>query len=251
MTRSDWVFEPRDFIRFLRSLAGSDAYQVRLPRLHAIVFGRDYFDRLCRACDARKVRWDPSYAIGRVGQQDVAVQQVPVGAPGAVLGLEEAVALGARTFLTFGGCGSLVPNLSLGSLIVPTGAYSEEGTSRHYGGGRWSWSDQGLVKALVRASERCGVKARQGLVWTTDAPYRESRAKVRALAARGVMAVEMEASALYTVARHRKVRIASLFVVSDEIGGDSWNAGFRSAPYAQGKREGLRVLIDALSRRLP
>ena len=56
---------------------------------------------------------------------------------------------------------------------------------------------------------------------------------------------------MYAVARLRGIRIASLFVVSDIVGGDSWKIGFRSASCLQGKREGVRAVADALSRPLP
>ncbi len=249
MTRSDCVFEPEDFIRYLRSTAGGGAHRIRVPPTHAAVFGHGNFEVLRRMCHARKACWDSSYAIGRAGRRSVGVHRLPIGAPAAVIGLEEAVALGARTIVTFGACGSLMADLPIGSLVVPFRAYSDEGTSRHYGGARWSRPDPDLSRALVRACGRRGRPVRQGGVWTTDAPYREGRAKARSLVARGVVAVEMEASAMYAVAQYRRVRIASLFAVSDEIGGDSWNAGFQSPSYRRGAHEGLRVIADVLSER--
>ncbi len=72
---------------------------------------------------------------------------------------------------------------------------------------------------------------------------------MRSLAARGVVGVEMEAAALFTVARFRKVRIASLLVVSDELARDAWVPGFFSNSFGRGKRGGLQVILDVLSGR--
>src|SRR5207302_488631 len=61
-------------------------------------------------------------------------------------------------------------------------------------------------------------------------------------------AVEMEAAALWAVARHRGVRAASLFVVSDELGGRERNPGFEDPRFLTGKRRARRLLIDVISR---
>ncbi len=251
MTPSEWVFEPKDFIRSMKASARRGSHRIRIPSAHAMVFGGDAFEVLRAACRAQRTPWDRSYATGHAGRRPVGIHRVSIGAPGAVLALEEAAVLGARNVLAFGSCGSLVPDLPIGSLVVPTRAYSDEGTSRHYGGPRWSLPDSGLSRALLRSCERRGVAVRRGGIWTTDAPYRESRTQVRALSAQGIVGVEMEASALFTVARFRKVRLAGLLVVSDELGGDSWNPGFFSSSFAKAERDGLGVVLDVLSGRLP
>ena len=174
MTRSEWAIEPKDFIRYLRSTARPIGSRIRVPPRHVIVFGEDYFEMLRTAFRARKPRWDRSYAIGRAGRYAVAVQRVPVGSPAAAIGLEEAIGLGARAVVTFGGCGSIRADVPVGSLVVPSRAYSEEGTSRHYGGRRWAHPDPALATALAQACQRRGVAVRPGGVWSTDAVYRVS-----------------------------------------------------------------------------
>src|SRR5213080_4729423 len=173
------------------------------------------------------------------------------GAPAAVTALEEAIALGAHDFISFGACGSLVDGLRIGSAVLPTHAFADEGTSKHYASNAWFRPSSTLVRSLRSSARRSELPLVDGGVWTTDAPYRESRERARSLARRGVVGVEMEASAMYAVARHRGARIASLFVVSDELGGEEWNAGFRHPAFLRGKQRALRVVIDALRRELP
>ncbi len=57
----------------------------------------------------------------------------------------------------------------------------------------------------------------------------------------------METSAIFNVARRRGMRAASLFVVSDELGGDAWEAGFHDPRFERGKRTARRVVLDAIS----
>ncbi|MBI1968679.1 hypothetical protein HYS49_02105, partial [Candidatus Woesearchaeota archaeon] len=62
--------------------------------------------------------------------------------------------------------------------------------------------------------------------WTIDAPYRETKAEIQKYKKQNVATVEMESSALFTVAQIRKVKIASAFVVSDVLGEDKWDPQF-------------------------
>lgn len=244
----DWVVRPEHFVEYLRTVEGLPASEVRVPPRGVLVFARDDFRVLCRRFGARALKWNPRFAIGRVGRARVLAFRTSIGAPAAVLNFEEAIALGVRRVISFGSCGSLVRDLRIGSLVLPTRAYSEEGTSRHYGGGRWAEPDAGLTDALRDACARRGVPIREGGTWTTDAPYREGRAKARLLARRGVVSVEMEASALFRVARVRGVRVASLFVVSDELDGPEWNAGFADPRHAAAMRTAADVAIDTIGR---
>lgn len=246
----DWVIRPEGFLRYLREVEGLSYAEVRLPPRGILIFGGYDLGLFTRLLRGQGFRWNASYVRGLAGRTPIGVSRTTMGAPSAVVSLEEAVALGMRRIVVFGACGSLRRDLPIGTVVLPTRAYSEEGTSRHYGGSRWSRPDPHLVRALRTACERRGVPFVEGATWTTDAPYRESRAKVRSLGRRGVVGVEMEASALFRVARVRGVRIASLFVVSDELDGPEWNAGFRDPRFRAAKESAAEAVIHALRRPL-
>ncbi len=250
MKANEWVFEPRDFLRYLGAVERLSAREIGLPSRAAFVFGGHDWEYLRRAFHARRLRWNRWAAIGRTGRYSVCILRSMIGAPAAVTTLEEAIALGVRDVITFGACGSLMRDLRIGSAVLPTFAFADEGTSRHYGGDKWPRPSAPLVRVLRAEARRCGVPVTTGGVWTTDAPYRESRSQARSLARRGVVGVGMEASAMFAVARHRRARLAGLFVVSDELGGEEWNAGFRHPLFLRGKRQALRVVIKALTRDL-
>ena len=169
-----------------------------------------------------------------------------LGAPQAVMVLEKLIAIGAKRICVFGWCGSLRPDLNIGDLVIPLRAVAEEGTSRHYPVGRRKpGTDPELNQLLERALEQEGLPFHKGPVWTTDAPYRETASKVKAYREKGVLAVEMEMSALVTVAAYRSVRLSGLMVVSDELSDLRWHRGF-SNPLFKKRRELAGNLLTRL-----
>jgi uridine phosphorylase len=192
-----------------------------------------------------------------------------LGAPQAAMVMETLGRGGVQSFLSLGWCGALAPNLSLGDIVLPTSAVVEEGTSAHYpaagpdpdsGSGNESnrssevrspaapdlAPDPGLVKALTQALDRENIPYRPGPVWTTDAPFRETREKVRRYGGQGVLAVDMETSALMAAARFRNLAWAGLMVVSDELWGPQWRPGFKSAELNQGLEQAARIILTVL-----
>jgi len=164
-----------------------------------------------------------------------------VGAPMAAICLEKLIVLGARRILVYGWCGSLHSSLGAGELFVPTGGLSEEGTSGHYQG-EDGGDDDDLRSRLVDTLSRAGHFSCQGRIWTTDAVYRETREKVARYGAQGILAVDMEYTALRAVAAFRRVSLAAVMLVSDELFHREW------APRLQHKqfRAHSRRLLDNL-----
>jgi uridine phosphorylase len=180
--------------------------------------------------------------------QETAIAGPFVGSPHAVMGMEKAVALGAKRIWAFGWCGSIEPSLKIGDLLVPSRAFSEEGTSRHYPiGDRQPASAESLNRILGTALKKGGFNFREGPVWTTDAPYRETPEKVLSFRRRGALAVEMEMCALMTLAIYRGVSMAGLLVVSDELSDLKWRPGFSSPERKKASREAGKLLLNMCS----
>ncbi|MDR2551500.1 MAG: nucleoside phosphorylase [Desulfobulbus sp.] len=175
-----------------------------------------------------------------------------VGAPMAAICLEKLIVLGARRILVYGWCGSLHPTLAAGELFIPTGGISEEGTSGHYQAPAAS-NGNSLQAALVDAvavstpDGSCGFKlAKQGLIWTTDALYRETREKVARYGAQGVMAVDMEYTALRSVAAFRQVDLAAAMLVSDELYHRVWSPRMHLKRFRRQSRHLLEYLCSLI-----
>ena len=152
-----------------------------------------------------------------------------LGAPQAVMVMELLLRRGVTGFYSLGLCGSLQPGLVWGDIVLPRAGLSEEGTSVHYPlEGVPAEPDRELFKKLEQTLIEKQYIFKSGRVWTTDAPYRETRDKVKRMTENGLLAVDMETTALMTVARFRKLAWAGLLVVSDELWGEKWRPGFSS-----------------------
>ncbi len=168
-----------------------------------------------------------------------------LGAPHAAIAMEKLIVLGARRIWVLGWCGSLQPALRIGDLVIPTSAVSEEGTSDHYPiGEKAIESDTKLNRMLEEILKRKDLSFSKGSVWTTDALYRETPNKVKTFQGRGVLAVEMEISALMTIALYRSIAMAGLLVVSDEIFDFKWRPGFSNPLVKKKSRAAGKVLFS-------
>ena len=178
----------------------------------------------------------------------IALVHPGVGAPLAAGFLEELIALGGRVFIAVGGAGALVPELTLGHAIVPTSAIRDEGTSYHYlPASREARPSAVVVDAIVAELTARGIPYVAGKTWTTDALYRETRAKVARRVAEGCISVDMEAAACFAVAEFRGVAFGQLLYAGDDLSGEAWDdRGW--IRHASGREALFRVAADAITR---
>lgn len=167
------------------------------------------------------------------------------GAPHAVFAMEKLIVLGAKRVWVLGWCGALQHDLRVGTLVIPSGAVSEEGTSSHYPIFHHPLeSDPTLNRMLEHALKQRDLPFSSGDVWTTDALYRETPEKVAAHQKAGILAVEMEISALMTLAVYRSVAMAALLVVSDELFDLKWRPGFSNPLLRKNSHAAGEILLD-------
>jgi uridine phosphorylase len=144
------------------------------------------------------------------------------GAPMAAVILEELIALGFRRFLVVGSAGHPCEDgnsrVQVGDIVLPTEARVFEGTSAHYRPGtKVSRPLDGVIEELQASLERCGAPFIAGPVATTDALYRETPSFIAGLVEGGVLALDMELSAMFTVAGFHGRPLSGLFYISDRI----------------------------------
>jgi nucleoside phosphorylase len=164
-----------------------------------------------------------------------------LGAPMATVQLERLIQLGIRSFIILGIAGSLREGTNIGQIVVCDRAVRDEGTSHHYlPFSEYAWPAPELPPRLTAFLRERGINVQVGGTWTTDAIFRETALEVRRLAAEGIITVEMEAAALFSVARFRGVQLGAVFAVSDLVHRESWERG----------QDGS-ALANALSRVLP
>src|SRR5262245_50025590 len=142
-----------------------------------------------------------------------------VGAPFAVLIAEEVFACGCRLVVSLTSAGQVVAAGAPPYFVVIDRAVRDEGPSHRYPDSFDSRdADPRLVAAAMNALERDGLRAFVGPSWTTDAPFRETAEAIERARARGVLAVEMEAAALYSFARARSASVLCLAHVTNTMG---------------------------------
>ncbi len=169
-----------------------------------------------------------------------------VGAPYAVMVLETLIAWGAKKIIFLGWCGSIAEKVKIGDIIVATSAIIDEGTSGHYQDDDTvlTFPAKPMVTELNDALKRNQVNFHNGTIWSTDAIYRETREKVKYYQRQQAIGVEMEISALFTVAKFRGVDVGALAVVSDELASFKWRPGFKLDEFKNGRMAACTVIKD-------
>jgi len=169
-----------------------------------------------------------------------------VGAPYAVMVLETLIAWGAQKIFFLGWCGSISDMVKIGDIIVATSAIIDEGTSGHYTDNetRISFPSASMLTKLNDALRQNQANFHNGAIWSTDAIYRETCEKVKYFQCQDAIGVEMEISALFTVAKFRGVDIAAMAVVSDELSSFKWRPGFKMDEFKHGRKTACTVIKD-------
>lgn len=163
------------------------------------------------------------YELNREGRK-VGLFAVGVGAPLAAAQLEEIVASGYRNVVVCGSAGVLDSSIEFASVMVCTSAIRDEGTSYHYlPAGESVDADPTACRIISRTLAEEGVAHFAGRSWTNDAFYRETPGKVERRRAQGCQMVEMEAAALFAVARFRGVRLGQMLYGGDDVSGLEWD----------------------------
>jgi uridine phosphorylase len=180
---------------------------------------------------------------------DFGIVACAVGASYAVLIAEEMFASGCKLLISVTSSGQIMPVRAPPYFIVIERALRDEGTSYHYiEPSDFSYADDGLLTSLDGAFETFQVPVLSGGTWTTDAPFRETQLAIDAMRERNLMAVEMEAAALYAFARARQKAVLCFAHVTNQMG--LVDGDFEKGE-ADGSRDALRLISIAVERLRP
>jgi DeoD family purine-nucleoside phosphorylase len=149
----------------------------------------------------------------------VSVQGTGMGCPGATIVFEELIQLGVKRLLRVGTCGGLQPDHALGDMIVALSAVAADATASHLVGGEphcptASWE---LIHEAVHVAKSTEQKIRVGPIVSSDLFYNPDGGQYERWSSRGILAVEMEAAALFTLGALRGVQAGCLLTVSDIV----------------------------------
>ena len=157
---------------------------------------------------------------GTYNGKAVSIQGTGMGIPSISIYVHELInEYGVKNLIRVGTCGSIQENLQLGQVLLAMGACSDSMTNKlifnhlQYA----PIANFELLNGAYRASQANGVNCMAGNVYSTDLFYLEDANRYQALIDHGVLAVDMETSALYTMAARSGVKALSILTVSDNI----------------------------------
>ncbi|MEZ5888799.1 MAG: nucleoside phosphorylase [Xanthobacteraceae bacterium] len=215
------VFVPDALIREARRQKGlSDA---PMPDICVLDPDGDILRQLMSAGEARRRDDWPCYHSDLFAFQlhgrEVGIVACAVGAPFAVLVAEQLFALGCELLISITSAGQIAETWPPPYFVLIDRAMRDEGTSHHYlAPSIFVAADADLIAATGDALKTAGVGFHVGATWTTDAPFRETRQAIEAARVQGVLAVEMEAAALYALAKSCRRPVVCLAYVTNAMG---------------------------------
>jgi uridine phosphorylase len=178
--------------------------------------------------------------VFRINGQEVGIVGCAVGAPYAVLVAEQMFAAGCKMLISITSAGQITPVGPTPYFVLIDRALRDEGTSHHYlPASDFIYASPKLVSQAADALRKLSASVHVGATWTTDAPFRETERAIKAARAHNLLAVEMEASALYAFAQARGRPVLCLAHVTNSMAqeGDDFEKGAES-----GAQDALRLL---------
>jgi uridine phosphorylase len=215
------VFRPAALLREARRQKGIPTANV--PDVCVLDPDGDIVRRLRKEGRSRPFEGWPCYHTQldafELAGKTIGIVGFAVGAPFAVLIAEELLESGCRLLLSVTSAGQIVPAGPTPYFILIDRALRDEGTSYHYADpSEFGEANAELVADAVNALKAAGQRVIVGPTWTTDAPFRETAQAIEAAKRRGILVVEMEAAALYTLAKARRANILYIAHVTNTMG---------------------------------
>jgi len=245
------VFRPAALLRVARRQKGIPT--VNVPAVCILDPDGDIVRRLRKEGRSKPFEGWPCYHtqldVFELAGQPVGIGGCAVGAPFAVLIAEELFESGCRLLLSVTSAGQVVPAGPTPYFVIIDRALRDEGTSYHYAGpSEYGEANAELVAMAVNALKAAGLRVIVGPTWTTDAPFRETAQAIEAAKRRGILAVEMEAAALYTFAKARQANVLCIAHVTNTMGQTAQD--FEKGE-ADGTADAMQILEAILQTREP
>jgi uridine phosphorylase len=150
-------------------------------------------------------------------------------------------------FIAVGIAGSLDEEISAGDMILPSSAIRDEGTSHHYLPSYLpAKPSENLHEKFITAMQSRSLRYVSGKVWTTDAPFRETGEEILEYRRQGVLAVEMECAALFSVCSALGLESACGLVASDSLARGVWQPAEDSAAVDRSLRLLSQVALEVV-----
>lgn len=163
-------------------------------------------------------------SVYRFADSEVQLVLGAIGCPACGGNLDMMNGMGVRKVMFCGGGGVLDKNIEVGQLLLVDGAIRDEGFSYHYlPPSRVVYADGQVNGRISRELDARGISYLRGLVWTTDAIYRETNDRIARRRAEGAKIVEMEQAGCLAVAQFRHIDYGALIYGGDDVSQEEWS----------------------------
>lgn len=183
----------------------------------------------------------------------VLVISTGIGGCSAGIAAEELNSIGIKAMIRIGSCGALQRGIGLGELIVVSGAVRDDGASKAYVPDIYpACADYQLLRCIVDSAEKLGVKYHEGIAHSHESFYHdENDVQSEYWSKKGVLGADMESAALYTIARLRGVKAASILNNVVLYGEDTADAigdyAGGASQTAKGEADEILVALEAFT----
>ncbi|NGM68473.1 nucleoside phosphorylase [Natronolimnobius sp. AArcel1] len=178
-------------------------------------------DRIADHCDeSETVAENREYKVVNATYEgrELTICSTGIGCPSAAIALEELANVGVETFIRVGTTGALQSDIEIGDMVVATGAAKNEGTTKRYEAVEYpAVPDYHVLSELVDAAEANDEDVQIGPIASDDAYYAETDEYVANWEDAGLLAVEMEAAAVFTLARRKGLRSGAICTVDGNL----------------------------------
>ena len=178
-------------------------------------------DRIAEQCtNVEPLAENREYKLVNAEYEDtpLTICSTGIGCPSAAIAIEELNAVGVETVIRCGTTGALQSNIEIGDMVVATAAAREEGTTKRYESAVYPAApDYDVLSALVDAAEANDEDIHVGPIVSDDAFYAESEEYVDDWAAANLLAIEMEAAAVFSLARRKGMGAGAICTVDGNL----------------------------------
>ncbi|OIB57691.1 nucleoside phosphorylase [Natrialba sp. SSL1] len=178
-------------------------------------------DRIADHCDeAETVAQNREYKVVNATYEgrELTICSTGIGCPSAAIAIEELANVGVETFVRVGTTGALQSGIEIGDMVVASGAAKNEGTSKRYEDVEYpAVPSYDVLSSLVDAAEANDEDIHVGPIASDDAYYAETDEAVDDWEDAGLLCVEMEAAAIFTLARRKGLRAGAICTVDGNL----------------------------------
>lgn len=241
------IFTPADFLAYLKQVDRFPKFPV--PKAAIFSYQKSLIDHVVENHRTSKMETTlgEMYLLDEADNQIGLVGKLGIGAPAVVTALEELIAWGVTKFISIGTAGGLQKSLKIGDIVVCDKAIRDEGVSHHYlAAAKYAAASSLMVEKIKASLTKQKTPFLMGTSWTIDAPYRETVAEALQYQNEGVLTVEMEAAALFSVATFRNIPLGAIFTISDSLADLKWQPQFHKEETQEGLEKLYQVALEVL-----